>query len=56
MQIQELYSKYLQSSGITTDTRKIEAGSMFFALKGERFNANEFAEKAVLARCGFRSG
>jgi len=53
MQIQELYSKYLQSSGITTDTRKIEAGSMFFALKGERFNANEFAEKAVLAGAAF---
>lgn len=53
MQIQELYSKYLQSSSITTDTRKIEVGSMFFALKGERFNANEFAEKAVLAGAAF---
>ncbi|MFL0251601.1 UDP-N-acetylmuramoyl-tripeptide--D-alanyl-D-alanine ligase [Clostridium neuense] len=32
---------------ISTDTRKIEEGSIFIALKGENFNGNEFACKAV---------
>ena len=32
---------------ISTDTRKIEIGSIFFALKGENFDANQFAQKAI---------
>jgi UDP-N-acetylmuramoyl-tripeptide--D-alanyl-D-alanine ligase len=36
---------------ICTDTRKLEAGSVFFALKGGNFNANEFAQKAINAGC-----
>src|SRR5690606_8579830 len=31
----------------STDTRKITQGSIFFALKGDNFNGNEFAEKAI---------
>ncbi len=45
--IAELYSLYLASSGITTDTRNINHGNIFFALKGENFNANHFAEEAL---------
>jgi UDP-N-acetylmuramoyl-tripeptide--D-alanyl-D-alanine ligase len=47
MSIENLYTKYLASTGITTDTRNIGPGSMFFALKGEKFNANHFAAEAL---------
>ncbi len=45
--IAELYSLYLASSGVTTDTRNIKQGNIFFALKGENFNANIFVEEAL---------
>jgi UDP-N-acetylmuramoyl-tripeptide--D-alanyl-D-alanine ligase len=32
---------------ISTDTRKIEVGSLFFALKGDNFNGNSFALEAL---------
>ena len=47
MTISEIYSLFKKSSGITTDTRKITANSIYFALKGENFNGNTFAEKAI---------
>ncbi|AWH83895.1 UDP-N-acetylmuramoyl-tripeptide--D-alanyl-D-alanine ligase [Flavobacterium album] len=47
MEIQELYSYFLQCSAISTDTRKIEPGSLFVALKGDNFDANSFAEEAL---------
>lgn len=47
MQIPALYEKFLDSSGISTDTRKIEEGKIFFALKGENFNGNLFAHQAL---------
>jgi len=47
MVIQDLYSKFLQSGNVSTDTRQITPGSIFFALKGDRFNANEFAAQAL---------
>jgi UDP-N-acetylmuramoyl-tripeptide--D-alanyl-D-alanine ligase len=47
MQIAEIYEKFKESKGVTTDTRKIGEGQMFFALKGEKFNANNFAEQAL---------
>lgn len=49
MTIQQLYDCFLQSSGVCTDTRKITADCIFFALKGDNFNGNEFAEKALEA-------
>lgn len=50
--IEELYSFYLKADQkICTDTRKLEPGSVFFALKGGNFNANEFAQKAIDAGC-----
>lgn len=45
--IEKLYQFYLASSGVTTDTRNINHGNIFFALKGENFNANLFAEEAL---------
>jgi UDP-N-acetylmuramoyl-tripeptide--D-alanyl-D-alanine ligase len=47
MRIEDLYKLYLSSSGISTDTRMITPGSVFFALKGPKFNANEFAVEAL---------
>jgi UDP-N-acetylmuramoyl-tripeptide--D-alanyl-D-alanine ligase len=47
MNIPALYTLFLKSSGVSTDTRKIDQGNIFFALKGPNFNANEFAAKAL---------
>jgi UDP-N-acetylmuramoyl-tripeptide--D-alanyl-D-alanine ligase len=47
MAIESLYEKFLESRKVSTDTRKIEPGSIFFALRGPNFNANEFAEQAL---------
>src|SRR5690606_31384314 len=47
MKIEELYDIFVQGNGVSTDTRQIKAGSIFFALKGDRFNANAFAEEAI---------
>lgn len=42
-----LLERFLQSTGISTDTRKIVLGNLFFALKGPNFNANSLAEEAL---------
>jgi UDP-N-acetylmuramoyl-tripeptide--D-alanyl-D-alanine ligase len=42
-----LYSIFSQHPAISTDSRKIAPGSLFFALKGEAFDGNRFAEAAV---------
>ncbi|MDN3586995.1 UDP-N-acetylmuramoyl-tripeptide--D-alanyl-D-alanine ligase [Pedobacter aquatilis] len=44
---EKLYEFYLANPLISTDTRSITNGSIFFALKGDNFNANEFAQQAV---------
>ena len=43
----KLYKLFLQSSGISTDTRNIAQENMFFCLKGENFNGNTFAKEAL---------
>ncbi|MGF1639224.1 MAG: UDP-N-acetylmuramoyl-tripeptide--D-alanyl-D-alanine ligase [Cyclobacteriaceae bacterium] len=45
--IEKLYKIFLDSSGISTDTRTIKSGDIFFALKGPSFNANAFAKAAL---------
>ncbi len=45
--IEKIYNYYIKSRGISTDTRKIQPDSIFFALKGDNFNANEFANEAL---------
>ncbi len=47
MEISTLYRHYLSATGISTDSRKIEPGGIFFALKGPQFNGNQFAEQAI---------
>ena len=43
----ELYNYFKESSSVSTDTRLITKGSIFFALKGENFDGNKFAEEAI---------
>lgn len=45
--IETLYNHFLQSMSVCTDTRKIQKGDIFFALKGDNFNGNLFALKAL---------
>lgn len=48
LEIPQLYELYISSTGVCTDTRSIKEGCMFFALKGETFNGNDFARQALL--------
>jgi UDP-N-acetylmuramoyl-tripeptide--D-alanyl-D-alanine ligase len=47
MTIAALYQLYLQYPSVQTDTRKLKAGDIFFALKGPSFNGNSFAQQAL---------
>jgi UDP-N-acetylmuramoyl-tripeptide--D-alanyl-D-alanine ligase len=47
MNITALYQLYTKHFLVDTDTRNIREYTLFFALKGENFNGNEFAEKAL---------
>ncbi len=47
MTLSEIHKLFLNSSGIATDTRKIEPGTIFVAIRGEKFNANAFAREAL---------
>ncbi|WP_205943049.1 UDP-N-acetylmuramoyl-tripeptide--D-alanyl-D-alanine ligase [Pedobacter frigidisoli] len=44
---EKLYSHFLKNPSISTDTRNITPGCIFFALKGDNFNANAFAAQAL---------
>jgi UDP-N-acetylmuramoyl-tripeptide--D-alanyl-D-alanine ligase len=45
--IQKIYEAYTFNPVVITDTRSVIPGSIFFALKGQNFNGNAFAEKAL---------
>ncbi|MNU49995.1 UDP-N-acetylmuramoyl-tripeptide--D-alanyl-D-alanine ligase [compost metagenome] len=45
--METLYNLFQASTGVETDTRKIQKGSLFFCLKGANFDGNTFAEEAV---------
>ena len=45
--LEKLYSIYRQHPVICTDTRRLTSGCLFFALKGENFDGNRFAAKAI---------
>lgn len=48
MSLKDLYQLFLKHPVISTDTRNISQGSIFFALKGENFNGNTFANDALI--------
>ena len=47
MDIKKLYNAFLNSNGISTDTRTLKKGDLFFALSGPNFNGNHFVKKAL---------
>lgn len=47
MEMKDLYELFLQHPTITTDSRDVPEGSMFFALKGETFDGNAYAKAAL---------
>jgi len=50
---EQLYQHYLKHPTICTDTRTIVKGCLFFALKGDKFDANTFAEQAIAEGAAF---
>jgi len=53
MTTQELYKIYRKHAQVAIDSRKVEKGSLFFALKGERFDGNRFAASALEAGAAY---
>ena len=53
MNIEELYHLFQQYPNICTDSREIKKDSIFFALKGESFDGNEYAAEAIDKGCAF---
>ncbi|MDO4755187.1 MAG: UDP-N-acetylmuramoyl-tripeptide--D-alanyl-D-alanine ligase [Parabacteroides sp.] len=53
MTIPELYELFIHNPQITTDSRNCPTGSIFFALKGEKFDGNQYAQKALEAGCTY---
>ena len=47
MEIISIYNKFKECGVVTTDTRTLKGGEMFFALRGENFDGNEYALKAL---------
>jgi UDP-N-acetylmuramoyl-tripeptide--D-alanyl-D-alanine ligase len=53
MTIEQLYQVFLKHPSIQTDTRKLTSGDLYFALKGERFDGNAFADAALQAGAAY---
>ena len=47
MNLERLYTVFTNSTGVTTDSRKIEVGTLFFALHGTSFDGNDYAIQAL---------
>lgn len=47
MTVENIYNLFLQHPSITTDSRQVPEGGLFFGLKGDHFNGNEFAGIAL---------
>lgn len=45
--IDQLYQAFHNSTGVSTDTRTLKKGNLWFALKGPNYNANAFADEAL---------
>ena len=53
MDSKTLYSYFLRSSSVITDSRKIKKRALFFCLKGDNFNGNKFAEEGLKKGASF---
>src|ERR1035437_9483959 len=52
-EISQLYSVFLKYPTVITDSRKAASGTLFFSLKGENFDGNEFAASALQQGCNY---
>ncbi len=53
MPVEQLYNIYQQYPSVQTDSRKLKEGDIFFALKGDNFNGNSFAQQALDAGAAY---
>lgn len=53
MEIAKLHQLFLASNGVSTDTRNLKKNTLFFALKGQNFNGNDFALNAINKGCTY---
>ncbi len=44
---EDIYALFRECAGVTTDSRKVSRGDMFFALKGDNFDGNKYASSAL---------
>jgi len=51
--IKTLYQLYMQRQTLTTDSRDCPEGSMFLALKGDKFDGNQYALAALEKGCAY---
>jgi UDP-N-acetylmuramoyl-tripeptide--D-alanyl-D-alanine ligase len=53
MKTEQLFSLFKESAGVSTDSRTVGKGQIFFALWGDNYNGNKFAAEALArgARC-----
>ena len=47
MKTEQLFSLFKESTGVSTDSRTVGVGQIFFALWGDNFNGNKFASEAL---------
>lgn len=47
MTISHIYELFQPTKGVSIDSRNIPAGALFFAIKGDRFDGNQFVEQAL---------
>jgi len=47
MTTSQLYDVFLKCNGVSTDTRSLSKGNLFFSLKGDNFDGNQYALKAI---------
>ena len=53
MKIEELYELYKKCGSVTTDSLSHQSGAIFFALRGETFDGNKFAQSAIDNGCSY---
>jgi UDP-N-acetylmuramoyl-tripeptide--D-alanyl-D-alanine ligase len=51
--IKDIYKRFLDAGIVSTDTRSIEGGEIFFALKGDNFDGNRFVHTALEKGCSY---
>ncbi len=53
MNLEDLYGLYKKHKRVTTDSRIVTKNALFFALKGENFNGNAYAQNALENGCSY---